>query len=167
MAFPVHRPRRLRGSEALRSLVREAGLSPLDFVYPLFVCPGEGVRVPIESMPGVCNLSVDCLVEECREVAGLGIPGVIVFGIPPRKDALGTGGYEECGIVQEAIRALKREVPGLLVIADTCLCEYTDHGHCGVVENGDVVNDASVELLVQGPPCHRRWPVPTSSLPPT
>lgn len=149
MAFPVHRPRRLRGSEALRSLVREAGLSPLDFVYPLFVCPGEGLRVPIESMPGVCNLSVDCLVEECREVAGLGIPGVIVFGIPPRKDALGTGGYEECGIVQEAIRALKREVPGLLVIADTCLCEYTDHGHCGVVEDGDVVNDASVELLAR------------------
>ena len=107
------------------------------------------MRVPIDSMPGICSLSVDCLVEECREVAGLGIPGVIVFGIPPGKDALGTGGYEECGIVQEAIRALKREVPGLLVFADTCLCEYTDHGHCGIVEDGDVVNDASVELLAK------------------
>ena len=129
--------------------MRETSLAPLDFIYPLFACPGEGVRAPIDSMPGVCNLSVDCLVEECRSVAGLGIPGVIVFGIPPAKDAVGTGGFDDNGIVQQAIRAVKREVPGLLVIADTCLCEYTDHGHCGVVENGDVVNDATLELLAK------------------
>ncbi len=127
--------------------MRETGLSPGDFIYPVFVCPGEGQRVPIASMPGVCNLSIDCLVKECREACSLGIPGVILFGIPPAKDSLGTGGYDERGIVQEAIRALKRELPDLLVIADTCLCEYTDHGHCGVVEDGDVHNDASLELL--------------------
>ena len=147
MAFPVHRPRRLRVSAELRSLVRETSLSPGDFIYPVFACPGEGRRIPIDSMPGVSNLSVDCLVEECREAAGLGIPGVIVFGIPPRKDALGSGGYDENGIVQQAIRALKRDVPGMLVIADTCLCEYTDHGHCGVVEEGDVDNDKTLALL--------------------
>ncbi len=125
----------------------ETGLSPADFIYPVFACPGEGLRVPVDSMPGVCNLSVDCLVEECREASSLGIPGVIVFGIPPRKDALGTGGYDERGIVQDAIRAIKRELPQLLVIADTCLCEYTDHGHCGVIKDGDVDNDATLELL--------------------
>jgi porphobilinogen synthase len=113
----------------------------------MFVCPGEGVRVPIDSMPGVCNLSVDLLVEECREAAALGVPGVILFGIPPHKDPMGSGGYDEQGIVQGAIRALKRELPQLLVIADTCLCEYTDHGHCGLVEDGDVHNDKSLALL--------------------
>ena len=113
----------------------------------MFVCPGEGVRVPIDSMPGVCNLSVDLLVEECREAAALGVPGVILFGIPPHKDPVGSGGYDEQGIVQGAIRALKRELPQLLVIADTCLCEYTDHGHCGLVEDGDVHNDKSLALL--------------------
>ena len=149
MAFPVHRPRRLRATSELRSLVQESRLSPGDFIYPVFACSGEGRRVPIESMPGVCNLSVDLLVEECRRAAGLGVPGVIVFGIPPGKDALGTGGYDEAGIVQTAIRALKRDVPGLQVIADTCLCEYTDHGHCGVVEGGDVDNDKSLKLLAK------------------
>ncbi len=113
----------------------------------MFVCPGEGVRVPIDSMPGVCNLSVDLLVEECREAAALGVPGVILFGIPPHKDPMGSGGYDEQGIVQAAIRALKRELPQLMVIADTCLCEYTDHGHCGLVEDGDVHNDKSLALL--------------------
>ena len=113
----------------------------------MFVCPGEGVRVPIDSMPGVCNLSVDLLVEECREAAALGVPGVILFGIPPHKDPMGSGGYDEQGIVQAAIRALKRELPQLTVIADTCLCEYTDHGHCGLVEDGDVHNDKSLALL--------------------
>ena len=147
MAFPAHRLRRLRGSETLRSLVRETRLSPQDLIHPLFVCPGNGIRAEVSSMPGVFNLSIDCLVEECRETAALGIPGVILFGIPPAKDELGTSGYDERGIVQEAIRALKREVPDLLVIADTCLCEYTDHGHCGVVEDGDVHNDKSLELL--------------------
>ncbi len=113
----------------------------------MFVCPGEGVRVAIDSMPGVCNLSVDLLVEECREAAALGVPGVILFGIPPHKDPTGSGGYDEQGIVQAAIRALKRELPQLMVIADTCLCEYTDHGHCGLVEDGDVHNDKSLALL--------------------
>lgn len=131
----------------MRSLVRETRLSPTDFINPLFVCPGEGKRVPVPSMPGVCNLSIDCLIEECLEIASLGIPGVILFGIPPAKDPLGSGGYDGHGIVQEAIRALKREVPRLLVIADTCLCEYTDHGHCGLVEDGDVHNDKSLDLL--------------------
>ena len=147
MAFPVHRFRRLRGSPALRSLVRETRLAPQDLIEPLFVCPGEGVRLPIASMPGVYNLSVDCLVEDCVEAAALGIPGVILFGIPPTKDAHGTGGYDENGIVQAAIRAVKQAVPDLLVLADTCLCEYTDHGHCGFVENGDVDNDKSLALL--------------------
>ena len=147
MAFPVQRLRRLRGSEGLRSLVRETRLSPQQLILPLFVCPGEGKRIPVPSMPGVCNLSVDCLVEECAEIASLGIPGVILFGIPAAKDAAGTGGYDEHGIVQDAIRALKRETPRLLVIADTCLCEYTDHGHCGLVEGGDVHNDRTLSLL--------------------
>ena len=147
MAFPIQRYRRLRGSAPLRALVRETRLTPADFVYPLFVCPGQGVRVPIDSMPGVCNLSVDLLVEECRNAAALGVPGVILFGIPPSKDPVGSGGYDERGIVQEAIRALQREIPQLLVIADTCLCEYTDHGHCGVIEDGEVHNDKSLALL--------------------
>ena len=129
--------------------MRETRLTPEDFIYPLFVCPGEGVRVPVESMPGVCNLSVDLLIEECREAQAAGIAGVILFGIPESKDPVGSGGYDEQGIVQEAIRALKREVPELLVIADTCLCEYTDHGHCGVVEDGDVDNDKTLALLSQ------------------
>ena len=129
--------------------MRETKLTPADFVYPLFVCPGEGVRVPIDSMPGVCNLSVDLLVEECREAAALGVPGVILFGIPPTKDPVGSGAYDEQGIVQVATRVLKRELPQLLVIADTCLCEYTDHGHCGLIEDGDVDNDKTLALLSQ------------------
>ena len=149
MPFPAHRPRRLRATPQLRSLARETKLSPGDFVYPLFVCPGEGVQVPIESMPGVCNLSVDLLVEECRQAAETGIGGVILFGIPPGKDSVGSGGYDESGIVQEAIRSLKRELPEMLVIADTCLCEFTDHGHCGVVEEGDVHNDKTLKLLAK------------------
>ena len=143
----MHRLRRLRRSEELRSLVRETRLTPADFIYPVFVCDGEGVRRPIDSMPGVCNLSIDCLVDEGRDAAGLGIPAVVLFGIPPAKDADGTGGYDDTGIVQEATRALKRELPDLLVVADTCLCEYTDHGHCGIVEDGDVHNDKTLELL--------------------
>lgn len=147
MAFPVQRFRRLRSSAQLRSLVRETHLSPADLVLPLFVCPGEGVRSPVASMPGVANLSVDLLVEECREAAALGIGGVILFGIPPSKDSEGSGGFDEQGIVQRAIMAVKSELPGLLVIADTCLCEYTDHGHCGVVQDGDVHNDLTLRLL--------------------
>ena len=149
MGFPETRMRRLRRSEPLRRLVQETRLSVESLVYPLFVCPGEGVREEIASMPGVCNLSVDQLVEECREAKKLGIPAVILFGLPESKDELGTGAYAEDGTVQRAVRAVKREVPGLVVITDVCLCEYTSHGHCGKVENGEVVNDASLELLAR------------------
>ena len=133
----------------MRRMVRETRLSVDDLIYPLFVCPGEGVREPIDSMPGVARLSVDACVEECREVADLGIPAVILFGIPESKDAIGSGAYAEDGIVQQAIRALKQAIPDLMVITDVCLCEYTDHGHCGVIRDGDVENDPSLKLLTQ------------------
>ena len=147
MPFPIHRPRRLRSSELLRSAVRETRLSPTDFVYPLFVCPGEGVKREIEAMPGNYQMSLDQIVEECREVASLGIPAVILFGLPESKDPEGSGAYADDGIVQRAIRAIKREVKDLLVIADCCLCEYTSHGHCGHIAGQDVDNDATLELL--------------------
>ncbi len=147
MPFPIHRPRRLRSSELLRGMVRETRLAPADFVYPLFVCPGEGVKREIEAMPGNYQMSVDQIVEECREVASLGIPAVILFGLPESKDPEGSGAYAGDGIVQRAIRAIKREVKDLLVIADCCLCEYTSHGHCGHVDGQDVDNDATLELL--------------------
>ena len=147
MPFPIHRPRRLRANELLRSAVRETRLAPTDFVYPLFACPGEGVRREIEAMPGNYQMSVDMIVEECREVASLGIPAVILFGLPESKDPEGSGAYADDGIVQRAIRAIKGEVTDLLVIADCCLCEYTSHGHCGHIVNQDVDNDATLELL--------------------
>ncbi len=147
MPFPIHRPRRLRANELLRSAVRETQLAPTDFVYPLFACPGEGVKREIEAMPGNYQMSVDTIVEECREVASLGIPAVILFGLPESKDPEGSGAYADDGIVQRAIRAIKREVKDLLVIADCCLCEYTSHGHCGHIVNQDVDNDATLELL--------------------
>jgi porphobilinogen synthase len=131
--FPATRLRRLRASEPLRRLVRETRLSPEQLVYPLFVCPGERVRKPIASMPGVANLSVDELVKECREAYSLGIPAVILFGLPEKKDEVATGAWHEEGIVQRAARALKRELPELILIGDVCLCEYMSHGHCGVV----------------------------------
>jgi porphobilinogen synthase len=134
MAFPIDRPRRLRRSEAMRSFVRETRLSPEGFVYPLFVCPGEGVRKEVRSMPGVYNLSVDEAVKECREVKALGIPSVILFGLPEEKDEMATGAWERNGVVQRAARAIKREVPGLLLMGDVCLCEYMSHGHCGIVD---------------------------------
>jgi porphobilinogen synthase len=145
----IHRPRRLRRTPELRRLVRETQLSVDDLIYPLFVCPGEGVRREVASMPGVYTLSIDQLVEEAQEVKRLGIPAVILFGIPERKDEVGSEAYAEDGIIQRAIRALKREVPGLLVIADTCLCEYTSHGHCGLVRDGEVLNDPTLELLAR------------------
>jgi porphobilinogen synthase len=134
MAFPIDRPRRLRRSEAMRSFVRETRLSPEGFVYPLFVCPGEGIRKEVRSMPGVYNLSVDEAVKECAEVKALGIPSVILFGLPEEKDEMATGAWERNGIVQRAARAIKREVPGLLLMGDVCLCEYMSHGHCGIVD---------------------------------
>jgi porphobilinogen synthase len=130
-------------------MVRETSLSVDDLIYPMFICPGEGVREPIGSMPGVNQFSVDQGVEECREIAGLGIPAVILFGIPESKDAAGTGAYADDGIVQQAIRAIKQNVPELMVITDVCLCEYTDHGHCGVIKDGDVQNDPTLQLLVK------------------
>ncbi len=149
MAFPQTRLRRLRRTEALRRFVAETRLTVQNLVYPLFVVPGEGVRKEIASMPGVFNLSVDELVKECREVKKLGIPAVILFGIPEAKDEAGSGAYAEDGIVQRAARALKKEVPELLAITDVCLCEYTSHGHCGKVEAGEIVNDPSLELLAK------------------
>src|SRR5512146_1629623 len=133
MTFPVSRPRRLRRTDVLRNFVRETRLTPEGFIYPLFVCPGEGVRKAIGSMPGVFNLSVDEVVKEAREVKSLGIPAVILFGLPEKKDEVATGAWAEDGIVQQATRAIKAAVPGLLVVGDVCLCEYMSHGHCGVV----------------------------------
>ncbi|HEY6185013.1 MAG TPA: porphobilinogen synthase [Terriglobales bacterium] len=134
MAFPTTRLRRLRQNEQLRSLVRETRLSPENFVYPLFVCPGEGVRKAIGSMPGVFNLSVDEVVKEAHEAKSLGLAGIILFGLPEKKDEVATGAWADDGIVQRAARAIKREVPKLTVIGDVCLCEYMSHGHCGVVQ---------------------------------
>jgi porphobilinogen synthase len=134
MAFPVTRLRRLRRTGELRNLVRETRLTPDAFVYPMFVCPGEGVRKEVRSMPGVFNLSVDEAVKEAAEAHGLGVPAVILFGLPDKKDEVATGAWEENGIVQQAARAMKREVPGMMVMGDVCLCEYMSHGHCGIVK---------------------------------
>src|SRR5712692_8802639 len=149
MAFPTHRPRRLRRSEGLRRLVRETALSPEDFIYPLFVVEGRGIRRAIASMPGIFNLSVDHALEEARQARSLGVPAVILFGIPEKKDAKGSGAYDKDGVVQKAIAAIKAEVPQLQIIADICLCEYTDHGHCGVVQGEEVQNDPTLPLLAQ------------------
>jgi porphobilinogen synthase len=149
MAFPVHRPRRLRSSEALRRMVRETTLAPQDFVYPLFVMEGRGERRPIASMPGIFNLTVDAAVSEAKAARALGIPALILFGLPEFKDPAGTEAYADGGIVQRALRTLKEAVPELQLIADVCLCEYTDHGHCGVVAEGKVQNDATLPLLAR------------------
>ena len=154
--FPSTRMRRLRRTERLRALVREAALSVDDLIFPLFVCPGTGVRREIPSMPGNHQLSVDRLVEECREARDLGIPGVLLFGIPERKDETGTEAFSDQGVVQRAVRALKEGVPDLLVITDVCLCEYTTHGHCGAVAGGEVDNDATLELLARQALSHAR-----------
>ena len=156
MTFPVHRPRRLRQNEAIRGLVRETQPSTHGLIYPMFVCPGSGVRAEVSSMPGIAQQSVDKIVEEAREVADLGIPGVILFGLPEHKDGKGTEGYIASGVVQRAIEAIRKARPDLLVVTDVCLCEYTDHGHCGIVENGKVVNDSTVELLAQMALSHAR-----------
>src|SRR5678816_64095 len=141
------RPRRLRRTAAIRSMVRETRLNIADMIYPLFVCPGEGVRREIGSMPGVFNLSVDQLVKEAEAAKRDGITSLIIFGLPESKDAEGSDAWAEDGITQRAIRAIKREVKDVVVIADNCLCEYTDHGHCGVIENNDVTNDPTLKLL--------------------
>ncbi|MBI4427922.1 MAG: porphobilinogen synthase [Ignavibacteriales bacterium] len=143
------RLRRLRMTEAFRSMVRETELTPKDFIYPLFVVPGTHVRKEVKSMPGVFQLSIDETLRECVDVKTLGIPSVILFGIPEHKDEVGSGAYDENGIVQSAIRAIKKEVPELVVITDVCLCEYTSHGHCGIVRDNQIVNDESIELLAK------------------
>jgi porphobilinogen synthase len=144
-----HRPRRLRRTENLRALVRETSLAPEDFILPLFACAGAGVRREIPSMPGVHNLSVDEIATEAAEAAELGVKSVILFGLPEMKDEAGSGAYHENGIVQQAVRAIRAAAPGLVIVADTCLCEYTSHGHCGVVRDGEVLNDPSLELIAR------------------
>jgi porphobilinogen synthase len=156
MSFPTRRMRRLRRSEAIRSMVRETRLTTRGFVYPMFVCPGTGVRTEISSMPGVYQQSVDCFLEECREVEALGIPAVILFGIPEQKDARGSEAASATGSVQRAIEAVRRAKLNLVVLTDVCLCEYTSHGHCGVIENGDVANDATLPLLAEEALSHAR-----------
>ena len=147
MTFPTHRPRRLRRTEALRGFVRETRVSTSGLVYPMFACPGTKVRIEVSSMPGIFQQSVDQIVEECRDVAGLGIPAVILFGLPDKKDEVGSEASDPNGAVQRAIEAIRKAKLDLLVITDVCLCEYTSHGHCGVIEKGDVANDPSVERL--------------------
>ena len=155
-SFPEYRPRRLRRTAALRNLVRETLLAPSQLVLPLFVRPGSGVRLPVSSMPGVFQTSVDELLVDAREAAALGIGGVLLFGIPASKDAEGSGAWDDEGPVCQAVRALKREVPDLVVITDVCMCEYTDHGHCGILRNGAVDNDATLDLLVRESLAHAR-----------
>jgi len=149
MDFPIYRARRLRRNERLRELVRETSLEPRSLIYPIFVGPGKDGAQPVSSMPGVAQLTVDRAVKECFDVSALGISAVILFGIPERKDPLGSEAYADHGVVQRAIRAIKEKIPELLVITDVCLCEYTDHGHCGVVRDGDVDNDSTLDLLAK------------------
>jgi porphobilinogen synthase len=152
--FPATRLRRLRRTDALRSLVRETRLDLDSFVMPLFACPGEGVLRPVEGLPAIAQRSVDMLAEEARELAALGVRAVLLFGVPEEKDELGSGAWDDDGIVQRALRALRREAPGLTLVTDVCLCEYTSHGHCGVVVDGEVANDETVELLARTAASH-------------
>jgi len=154
--FPVKRLRRLRYNTKVRDLVRETILTKNDFIYPLFVIPGEGKVEEIRSMPGVFRFSIDELVKECKEVAALGIPAVILFGIPDHKDEVGSDAYSDDGIIQRAIRAIKKEVKDLLIMTDVCLCEYTSHGHCGVLNGEEILNDETVELLVKEAVSHAK-----------
>ncbi len=149
MSELIHRPRRLRRTENLRALVCETRLAPEDFILPLFACAGESVRREIPSMPGVHNLSVDEIAKEAAAASAVGVRGVILFGLPEAKDEVGSGAYHEKGIVQQAVRAIRKAAPSLVIMTDTCLCEYTSHGHCGVVRDGDVLNEPSLELLAR------------------
>jgi porphobilinogen synthase len=147
--YPNVRLRRLRHNPILRNMVRETHLRKSDLIYPLFVMPGSGIKNEIRSMPGVFQMSIDVLIEECKEVVALGIPAIILFGIPEHKDEVGSEAYSDEGIIQRAVRAIKKEVKNLLVITDVCLCEYTSHGHCGILHNEEILNDETVELLVK------------------
>jgi porphobilinogen synthase len=149
MPYPVYRPRRLRESPLMRKMVRETVLRTDDLMYPLFTVHGRGIREPIASMPGQFRLSIDELLKECKDAASMGIPAVLLFGIPRDKDPRGSEAYAEDGIIQQAVRAVKDTIPDLLVVTDVCLCEYTSHGHCGVVEDGRIKNDPSLELIAR------------------
>ncbi|HKD65596.1 MAG TPA: porphobilinogen synthase [Candidatus Binataceae bacterium] len=156
MAFPLNRPRRLRRTEVLRRMIRETRLSPDNLIHPLFVCPGHGVNNPIGSMPGVAQMSPDVAAREAAEIAAAGVPAIILFGLPEHKDAIGSEAWSDSGSVQRAIGEIKDHVPGLVVITDVCMCEYTDHGHCGAIKDGDVDNDATLELLRREALSHAR-----------
>jgi porphobilinogen synthase len=147
MFFPQFRARRIRGKEVFRNMVRETSLSVNDLIYPMFSAYGKGIRKEVSSMPGIFQQSIEYIVEEAQAAHEQGVPAVLLFGIPKKKDAVGSGAYARDGIIQETIRALKKGVPGLAVITDVCMCEYTDHGHCGIIKDGDVDNDATLELL--------------------
>jgi porphobilinogen synthase len=156
MSFPVERPRRLRRGERLRAMVRETRVSPANLIYPLFVAPGRGLKREISSLPGCFHFSVDEIAREAREVESLGIAGVILFGLPEGKDPVGSQGYAEDGVVQQAVRAIRAECKDLLVITDVCLCEYTSHGHCGVIDGDEVSNDPTLDLLTRMAVSHAR-----------
>ena len=156
MTFPIHRPRRLRRTEALRGLVRETKLSVSSLVYPMFARPGVNVRTEVSSMPGVYQQSVDQIVEECREVVDLGIPAVLLFGLPEKKDELGSEAADARGAVQRAVEAIRKAKLNLLVITDVCLCEYTSHGHCGVIQDDEILNDPSLVILADAALSHAR-----------
>jgi len=156
MQFPDYRPRRLRTNDLFRRLIRETTLSVVHLIYPLFAVFGKKVRNPISSMPGIFQLSVDEVVKEARMARDLGIPAVLLFGIPDRKDELATGAFAKDGIVQRAVREIRQKVPDILVVTDVCLCEYTSHGHCGMIEKGEVENDATIEVLAETAVSHAR-----------
>ncbi|MBK7975320.1 MAG: porphobilinogen synthase [Deltaproteobacteria bacterium] len=156
MSFPIQRPRRLRRTAALRGLVRETSLDPANFIYPLFVLHGSGVREPVPSMPGVLRFSVDTLLEEASAAFAEGVPAVILFGIPEHKDPHGSEAYDDEGVIALAVRALKKALPELVVVTDVCLCEYTSHGHCGVLDGERVLNDPTLDLLAREAVCHAK-----------
>ena len=156
MNFPDYRPRRLRQNENFRRLIRETKLSVDNLIYPLFAVPGKKVKKPIDSMPGIFQMSVDHLVRETQRVKELGIPAVLLFGIPDKKDEIASGAMAKDGIIQQAIRGIKEKIPDILVVTDVCLCEYTDHGHCWMLEGGDVANDATIEVLAETAVSHAR-----------
>jgi porphobilinogen synthase len=156
MAFPVHRMRRLRRTQRFRNLVRETRLSPESMIYPIFVCPGDKVRTEVSSMPGQYNISIDQAVKVARDAEKAGIGGIILFGIPAQKDETGSDCYDENGIVQNALRAIRENVRDLLLITDVCMCEYTSHGHCGVIQHNDVQNDPTLKLLAESAVSHAR-----------
>jgi len=156
MQFPEYRPRRLRKNEAFRKLIRETALSANDFISPLFVVPGKDVKNPVASMPGVFQQSADLLVKEVQRLKSLGIPAILLFGIPEKKDETASGAFAKDGIVQRTVRRIKEKCPDILVVTDVCLCEYTSHGHCGMIEKGDVDNDSTLEVLAETALSHAR-----------